>query len=93
VAAGDTPAMHQQALAGQVRQVMVDTFGIDDSDLPENPSQTNFARWTSLLHMVLLVALEEQFELTFSMDDMTSMTSLDRIVNIINARLAVGQLA
>ncbi len=82
--------MNDQSLAGQVRQIMADTFGIDESELPENPSQANFARWTSLLHMVLLVAIEEQFEVTLSMDEMTSMTSLDCILAVLNDKLTIG---
>ena len=82
--------MHDQTLAEQVRQIMAETFAIDESDLPTSPSQANFARWTSILHMVLLVALEEHFEIMFSMDEMTSMTSLSRIVDVLNEKLSVG---
>jgi acyl carrier protein len=82
--------MRDPALAGQVRQIMADTFGIDESELPDCPSQANLGRWTSILHMVLLVALEEQFELTLSMDEMTSMTSMDHILDVLSAKLAVG---
>jgi acyl carrier protein len=80
--------MYDETLTEQVREIMADTFGIDQSDLPENPSQASVGRWTSILHMVLLVAFEEHFELTLSMDEMTSMTSLDRIVEILNQRRA-----
>ena len=82
--------MHDQTLTGQVREIMADTFGIDQSELPDNPSQMNFARWTSILHMVLLVALEDQFEVSLSMDEMTSMTSLERVVEVLGAKVAVG---
>jgi acyl carrier protein len=85
--------MHDEILTEQVREIMADTFGVDQSDLPENPSQATFARWTSILHMVLLVAFEEHFGLTLSMDEMTSMTSLERIIEILKQRQAVGQPA
>ncbi len=85
--------MHEQTLAHQVRQIMADTFGIDETELPENPIQADFGQWTSILHMVLLVALEEHFELTFSMDEMTSITSFDRIVDVLSRKLGVGLTA
>lgn len=83
--------MNHDTLAGQVREIMADTFSTDEADLPTNISQATFARWTSIVHMVLLVALEEQFGVAFSMDEMTSMTSLDRIVDVLQRKLAVGQ--
>jgi acyl carrier protein len=72
--------MHEEELIEQVREVLATTLGVDSSDLPDDVSQDNCERWTSLSHMVLLVALEEQFECIFSMDEMTTMTSLERIV-------------
>jgi len=84
--------MHED-LTGQVRQIMADTFGVDETDLPDSPSQATFDRWTSLLHMVLLVALEEHFNVTFSMDEMTSMTSQDRVVEVLRTREPLGVLA
>ena len=85
--------MKHDTLAGEVRQIMADTFSEDEADLPADISQATFARWTSILHMVLLVALEEQFGVTFSMDEMTSMTSLDRIVDVLQRKQALGQAA
>lgn len=79
--------MHDERLIGQVRELMADTFGVDESDLPESPSQAAYARWTSVLHMVLLVALEEHFGLILSMDEMTSMTSLQRIVEVLQGKV------
>lgn len=84
--AEETPAMHDETLDGQVRELMADTFGIEESDLPEMPSQATFARWTSVLHMVLLVALEQHFGIRLSMDEMSSMTSLDRILTVLRAK-------
>ena len=85
--------MHDDNLIGQVRDIMAETFGIDETDLPDNPSQATFARWSSLLHMVLLVALEEHFNVTFAMDEMTSMTSLDRILDVIRSKEGAGLAA
>ena len=82
--------MHDENLAEQVREIMTDTFGIDELDLPENPTQATFGRWTSVLHMVLLVALEERFERSFSMDEMISMTSLEHIVDVLRSKEVVG---
>ena len=69
---------------------MAETFGVDESDLPEHVDQATYAAWTSLVHMVLLVALEEQFKVTFTMDVMASATSLDRIIEMLRNKQRVG---
>ena len=80
--------MYDEELIEQVREVIATTLGMDAAELGDDASQANCPRWTSVYHMVLLVALEEQFECSFSMDEMTSMTSLERIVDVIKCQAA-----
>jgi acyl carrier protein len=68
------------ALTETVREVMSETFGVDESDLPEDINQHDYSRWTSLAHLTLLVALEEKFGLSFATSEMTAMTSLPAII-------------
>jgi acyl carrier protein len=78
--------MYHEELAERVHEVLATTLGVDPSELPEDASQSNCPRWTSVYHLVLIVALEEQFECSFSMEEMTSMTSLERIVDVLQSR-------
>ncbi len=71
------------ALMEQVREIMATTFGVEESEMPTDVSQQNFARWTSLNHMTLVVALEERFGITLSMNEMTSMTTLPKILEVL----------
>lgn len=70
-------------LTEQIRQIMATTFRMDESELPDDTSQDTCARWTSLRHMTLLMSLEEHFGITFLMNEMTSMTSLPKIVAVV----------
>jgi acyl carrier protein len=67
-------------LGERVREVIATTLLMEVDELPEDASQQTCEKWTSLYHMMLLVVLEEQFGVTFSMDEMTSMTSVPAIV-------------
>lgn len=71
-------------LVAQVREIMATTFGVDESELPHDVQQGSFARWTSLYHMTLLMALEEHFGVSFSMEEMPEMTSIPRIVAVLD---------
>ncbi len=75
--------MNDSALIEQVRELMAETFGIDEDEITEDASQETLSKWTSMQHMTLLASLEEQFGLTLSMDEMTSMTSLPKIVAVL----------
>ena len=74
---------HDAPLRDRVRDILATTFLVEASELPDDASQKTVARWTSLYHMMLLVVLEEQFEVSFSMTEMTSMTSLPEIVAVL----------
>ena len=80
----------ENRLIARVRDVMANTFGVDEQDLPVEPSMQSLRRWTSLQHMTLMVALEEAFAVRLSMTDMTSMTSLTAIVQVLSRRLATA---
>lgn len=70
-------------LTEQVREALAEVFGIDESEIADDISQSNYSRWTSLSHMTLLATLEEKFDLTFSMDEMSAMTSLPKIMAVL----------
>jgi acyl carrier protein len=74
------------ALTARVKETMAETFGADESDLPDDVSQQSYSSWTSLAQLTLLVALEEQFGVSFSITEMNSMSSLPQIVEVLSKR-------
>jgi len=67
-------------LRDHVRELLAETLGLDEPSLPDDLSQQNCPRWSSLQHMTLMVALEERFGVRLSMADMAAMKSLPSIV-------------
>lgn len=74
-----------QALRERVRELIATTLVMDPSELSDDASQETCARWTSLYHMMLLTVLEEEFTVSFSLDEMTALTSLPEIVSVLKA--------
>jgi acyl carrier protein len=70
----------QAELIEQVRAVMAASFGMDETDLPDDVSQQTCRRWSSLQHMTLMVSVEESFSVRLSMNEMAAMKSLPQIV-------------
>jgi acyl carrier protein len=77
-------------LTDQVRETMAEVFEVDASALAPDASHRTCAAWTSLNNMLLQVALEEKYGVSFSMDEMMAMTSLPKIVAVLQRRGVVA---
>jgi acyl carrier protein len=75
------------ALSAQVRSVIAETLDVDEGELPEHVSQDTLPRWSSLTHLVLVINLEDLFGVSFSMEEMLTMTSAERILDVLRERL------
>lgn len=53
----------------KIKNVMASVFKCDASEINENTSPDTLERWDSLGHMNLVVALEEEFGITFKEDE------------------------
>lgn len=61
----------------KVKDILKSTLELDT--VSDEISQYNCERWDSLNHLNVIVALEEEFDLSFEPEDITSMNSLDII--------------
>jgi acyl carrier protein len=61
------------ASESKLRQIMADIFGVDSSSIDEHASVDTIAEWDSFNHMKLVLALEEQFNVTFQAEQMVEM--------------------
>ena len=64
--------------------VMVDVFQVDKSEINNETSPETTTKWDSLKHMLLLVAIEEEFEFRLTDDEMTQCISSKSILDVIN---------
>jgi acyl carrier protein len=62
---------------GRIKDVMKRVFGLQE--IPDDISQSNCAKWDSMNHLNLVVALEEEFDVSFEPEDIAEMKSLKRI--------------
>jgi acyl carrier protein len=67
----------------RIKDVMAVVFEIDRSQIDENCSPDIVENWDSLRHMNMIVALEEEFQIRFSDEDIPNMTNFKIIRNII----------
>ena len=71
----------------RIRAVMAQVFNVEAGSISAESSPEDIERWDSLRHMQLILAIEDEFGVTFEDDDIPNLLSLRAIQN------TVGQLA
>ncbi len=62
-----------------VCETIADVFGVPRAQLGEVTSRDDVPEWDSLGHLNLILALEEAFNVSFSVDEMPELTSVEAI--------------
>jgi acyl carrier protein len=71
----------------RILTVMGTVFEMDTTDIPENATPKVVKNWDSLKHMNLILALEDEFQLRFSDDEITDLLDLPTIILIISEKV------
>ncbi len=71
----------------KIKAVMAAVFDLNADDIDEDASPDSIEIWDSLHHMNLIVALEEEFGITFTEDDISNMLNFKLI------RLTISEYA
>jgi len=71
----------------KLRQLIAYILEIDIERVIESSSSNNIEEWTSFSHVQLVMAIESEFEVTLSPEDMMDMLSVKSIKMILNERL------
>lgn len=66
---------------------MASVFGINEADIDENASPATIEQWDSLRHMNLVLALEDEFGVSFSDEDITQMMNFKLLALTIKERM------
>jgi acyl carrier protein len=70
----------------RVRKIIADVLGMDLSEVGPDFSHRDTDRWDSLKHMEIVTAVEQAFSVTLMVDEMTLMTSVKDIVNVLEEK-------
>lgn len=67
------------SVVNTVCDVLADVFGVPRAELSEATTRDDIPEWDSVGHLNLALALEEAFDITFSVDDIAELTSVEAI--------------
>jgi len=72
----------------RIKEIMGEILEIDVNDIDENTSPETTQNWVSLRHMNLIVALEDEFKITFREDEIIELLSYKAILDSIKSKVA-----
>ncbi|WP_297647019.1 acyl carrier protein [uncultured Treponema sp.] len=62
---------------------------LEDDSVNTETSQENNSNWDSLRQLNLVVELESEFGVAFEPDEMSSMTSVSKIIELLNSKTTI----
>lgn len=68
----------------RLSQTVAEVLGVNTDELSEESSPDSISSWDSLGHLNLVIALEEEFGIRLSAEDMLSMRSVRAIRHILH---------
>lgn len=67
----------------RLKNIMANVFGVQAEEINEMTSVDNCEEWDSLQHMSLLVAIEEEFDLSLNDEEVLRMKDFTSIIDIL----------
>ncbi len=69
-----------------LKKIMNDIFQIPENEITDTTSVDNTESWDTLKHMELIASLEEEFEITFTADEIVSMNDFLKIKQFVREK-------
>ena len=66
-------------MKNEIKKVMASVFLVDENEISDDISQSNFQKWESLQHLMLIVEIESEFGVSFEPEEIVEMISLELI--------------
>ena len=70
----------------RLQRIFREVLDNEDFQLSAGHSQLNLAEWDSFAHVKLIIGLEEEFGIKFSIDEVTDTKSVSDLLRLIQAK-------
>mgnify|MGYP001244007802 CR=1 FL=1 len=71
----------------RVYEIFDQCFELNGSPIEDGWTSDNISKWDSLGHLNLMTGLEEEFDITFDIEEMFAIDSVADCINIINIKI------
>ena len=73
----------------RLRRIFADLFSVPLENILPTSSPETIETWDSMHHLELVLALEQEFELQFSPEEIEQLLSFELVVNIVSEKLNI----
>jgi acyl carrier protein len=70
----------------QISDVLCEVFDLDSSQITPTTTKNDLDEWDSMKQLELITALESQFSVKFTIDEMISIDSIPKIIEALEKR-------
>ncbi len=67
-----------------IKEILADIFNLEGNVIDENFTPQNVELWDSLNHLRMITAIENQFKVTLTMEEISQMNSYNAIVETVH---------
>ena len=71
----------------KLREILTNALDIEPEELDDNASQKNISEWDSFALMAMVTALEEEFKIELTLEEIMEMQSLQKIKHVLVKKL------
>tara|TARA_B100000780_G_C20936877_1_gene373574 strand:- start:64 stop:303 length:240 start_codon:yes stop_codon:yes gene_type:complete len=71
----------------RVKSILVDILRCNEIDINENSSADEIDQWDSLAHIRLVLEIERQFNIKFSLGELQNLKNMSGLVNLVETKL------
>ena len=71
----------------KLREILATAIDLELDELTDTSSPDNTPEWDSFAHMSMVAAMEEEFKITLTLDEVISMLTLPKIEEVISQKL------
>lgn len=72
----------------KVNEILMNVLSIDASEIDNDLSMEQVAKWDSLKHMELIGSLEDTFDFQFTMDEIAEMRTTGKVKTVVHNRIS-----
>jgi acyl carrier protein len=70
----------------RIRNILGDVLGLEADEIGDDLSRETSDQWDSLSHLRIVTAIEQEFGVTLTMDEINGADSFERLVALLAAR-------
>ncbi len=79
--------MDRDDINSKLKNILTDLLGIDETTPDEEINQDSIGEWDSSMHLTIIMEIEAQFKISFNIEQVTAIRSLEDILYYLEQKL------